>query len=202
MWNRMLALCDAVEDASLRIEGFLFRCTGNRAVCLGGFGEYRVKPWLASVREMTTVFATPDELLVSVGTDLGSSEWVTIEQARIDGFADATGDHQWIHIDPAAAAAGPFGATIAHGYLPLALTNQFLPEIVRVDGVSMGINYGVNRVRFPQPVTVGSRVRGHATLTSAEEIGGGVQAVITITVEIEGGAKPACVVESVSRFLR
>ena len=151
---------------------------------------------------MTTVFATPDELLAAVGTDLGSSDWVAIEQDRIDGFADATDDHQWIHVDPEAAAAGPFGSTIAHGYLTLALTNRFLPQIVRVDGVSMGINYGVNKVRFPQPVPVGSQVRGHATLTHAEEIDGGVQAVITITVEIEGGTKPACIVESVSRFLR
>ncbi len=151
---------------------------------------------------MTTVFATPDELLAAVGTDLGSSDWVAIKQDRIDGFADATDDHQWIHVDPEAAAAGPFGSTIAHGYLTLALTNRFLPQIVRVDGVSMGINYGVNKVRFPQPVPVGSRVRGHATLTHAEEIDGGVQAVITITVEIEGGTKPACIVESVSRFLR
>jgi acyl dehydratase len=151
---------------------------------------------------MTTVFDTPDALLASIGSELGTSEWVSIDQDRIDGFADATGDHQWIHVDPEAAAAGPFGATIAHGYLTLALTNQFLPEIVRVDNVSMGINYGVNKVRFPQPVVVGSRVRGHAVLTAAEEINGGVQAVITITVEIEGAPKPACIVESVSRFLR
>ena len=151
---------------------------------------------------MTTVFAHPDELLDSVGADLGVSQWVTIGQDRIDGFADATGDHQWIHVDPAAAAAGPFGATIAHGYLTLAWTNQFLPEIVRVEGVSMGINYGTNKVRFPQPVVVGSRVRGRASLTAADEIDGGVQAVITITVEIDGADKPACIVESVSRFLR
>lgn len=151
---------------------------------------------------MTTVFDSPDALLAAIGDDLGSSEWIRVEQDRIDGFADATGDHQWIHVDPEAAAAGPFGTTIAHGYLTLALTNQFLPEIVRVDNVSMGINYGVNKVRFPQPVAVGSRVRGHAVLTAAEEINGGVQAVITITVEIDGGDKPACIVESVSRFLR
>ena len=151
---------------------------------------------------MTTVFESPDALLSAVGDELGSSEWVTIEQDRIDGFADATGDHQWIHVDPEQAAAGPFGATIAHGYLTLALTNLFLPEIVRVDNVSMGINYGVNKVRFPQPVVVGSRVRGHAVLTAADEINGGVQAVITITVEIDGMDKPACIVESVSRFLR
>jgi len=151
---------------------------------------------------MTTVFSSPDELLDAVGRELGSSEWLTIEQDRIDLFADATGDHQWIHVDPAAAADGPFGATIAHGYLTLALTNQFLPEIMRVDGASMGVNYGTNKVRFPQPVTVGSRVRASATVTEAEEIKGGVQVVVTIAVEIEGQAKPACVVESVSRFLR
>ena len=151
---------------------------------------------------MATVFSSPDELLGAVGADLGTSEWIEIDQERIDLFAEATGDHQWIHVDPEAAAAGPFGATIAHGYLTLALTNQFLPEIVRVEGVSMGINYGTNKVRFPQPVTVGSKVRGSAVLTEATEIPGGVQAVITITVEIDGQAKPACVVESVSRFLR
>jgi acyl dehydratase len=151
---------------------------------------------------MTTVFASPDELLDAVGRDLGVSEWITIEQDRIDQFAEATGDHQWIHVDPVAAAEGPFGATIAHGYLTLALTNQFLPEIMRVDGASMGVNYGANKVRFPQPVTVGSRVRATATLTGADEIAGGVQVVVTITVEIDGQPKPACVVESVSRFLR
>ena len=153
---------------------------------------------------MATVFASPDELLDAVGQHLGHSDWVTVDQARIDMFADATGDHQWIHVDPGAAAAGPFGTTIAHGYLTLALTNLLLPEIVRVEGISMGINYGVNRVRFPQPVPVGSRLRASATLTSAEELPGssGVQTVITVTVEIEGQPKPACVVESVSRFLR
>lgn len=153
---------------------------------------------------MTTVFASPDDLLGAVGEHLGHSDWVTVDQPRIDVFAEATGDHQWIHVDPEAAAAGPFGATIAHGYLTLALTSQMLPEIVRVENISMGINYGVNRVRFPQPVVVGSRLRGSATLTAADALpgGAGVQTVITITVEIEGQAKPACVVESVSRFLR
>ena len=153
---------------------------------------------------MATVFASPDDLLAAVGQHLGHSEWTAVDQARIDMFADATGDHQWIHVDPEAAAAGPFGATIAHGYLTLALTNMWLPQIVRVDGISMGINYGVNRVRFPQPVPVGSQLRASATLTSADELpgGAGVQTVITVTVEIAGEAKPACVVESVSRFLR
>ena len=153
---------------------------------------------------MATVFASPDDLLGAVGKHLGHSDWVTVDQPRIDIFAEATGDHQWIHVDPEAAAAGPFGATIAHGYLTLALTNQMLPEIVRVENISMGINYGVNRVRFPQPVVVGSRLRASATLTAADQLPGGVgvQAVITVTVEIEGQAKPACVVESVGRFLR
>ncbi|MDG2028140.1 MAG: MaoC family dehydratase [Acidimicrobiales bacterium] len=151
---------------------------------------------------MTTVFASPDELLDAVGRDLGHSEWVSIEQERIDQFAEATGDFQWIHVDPEAAADGPFGATIAHGYLTLAITNQFLPEIMRVDGASMGVNYGANKVRFPMPVIVGSRIRAGAVVTEAEEITGGVQVVVTITVEIDGQAKPACVVESVSRFLR
>ncbi|MCY4421690.1 MAG: MaoC family dehydratase, partial [Acidimicrobiaceae bacterium] len=108
---------------------------------------------------MASVFATPDDLLDAVGQHLGHSEWVAVDQGRIDLFAEATGDHQWIHVDPEAAAAGPFGATIAHGYLTLALTNLLLPEIVRVEGISMGVNYGVNRVRFPQPVLVGSRLR-------------------------------------------
>ncbi|MCY3645204.1 MAG: MaoC family dehydratase [Acidimicrobiaceae bacterium] len=153
---------------------------------------------------MATVFAAPDDLLSAVGQHLGHSDWIPVDQARIDLFAEATGDDQWIHVDPEAAAAGPFGATIAHGYLTLALTNMMLPQIVRVEGISMGINYGVNRVRFPQPVLTGSRLRGSATLTSADELpgGAGVQTVITVTVEIEGQAKPACVVESVSRYLR
>lgn len=153
---------------------------------------------------MASVFAGPDDLVGAVGQHLGHSDWISVDQARIDTFAEATGDRQWIHVDPEAAAAGPFGATIAHGYLTLALTNLLMPQIVRVEGISMGINYGVNRVRFPQPVVVGSRLRASATLTSADELpgGAGVQTVITVTVEIEGQAKPACVVEAVSRFLR
>jgi acyl dehydratase len=151
---------------------------------------------------MPTIFDNPDALLADVGRHLGHSDWLEIDQARIDLFADATGDHQWIHVDPEQAAAGPYGATIAHGYLTLSLTNLFLPQIVRVDGISMGINYGVNKVRFPSPVVVGSRVRGAAELVAAEEIPGGVQAIIRITVEIDGADKPACVVESVTRYLR
>lgn len=150
---------------------------------------------------MTTVFAKPDDLLGAVGNDLGVSDWLTIEQDRINLFADATGDHQWIHVDPEKAAEGPFGAPIAHGYLTLSITNYFLPQILSVEQISMGINYGLNKVRFPQPVVVGSRIRASGVLTAVDEIPGGVQAVVTITVEIEGAPKPACIVESVSRFL-
>ncbi len=150
---------------------------------------------------MPTVFSSPDDLLAAVGTDLGRSDWITVDQDRIDRFAEATGDDQWIHVDPQRAAEGPFGTTIAHGYLTLALTNRILPEIIRVEGISMGVNYGVDKARFPQAVLVGSRLRGHAVLADAKSVAGGVQAVLTITVEIEGADKPACVVESVSRFL-
>jgi acyl dehydratase len=151
---------------------------------------------------MPTVFASPDALADAAGTHLGFSEWTLIDQARINLFADATGDHQWIHVDEAQANAGPFGATIAHGYLTLSLTNLFLPQLIRVDNISMGINYGVNKVRFPTPVRVGSRVRGGAELASVEPVDGGVQCVIRITVEIEGSPKPACVVENVTRYMR
>lgn len=150
---------------------------------------------------MTTTFENPQALLVSVGLDLGATPWIELTQERIDQFAAATGDHQWIHVDPARAKDGPFGATVAHGYLTLAITNLFLPQLIEVQDTSMGINYGANKVRFPAPVVEGSRVRGRATVTDVSEITGGVQVIITITVEIEGGEKPACVVESISRFL-
>lgn len=152
---------------------------------------------------MSTVFESPDDLLSAVGADLGATEWVAITQGQVDLFADATGDHQWIHVDPERAAAeSPFGGTIAHGYLTLALTNLFLPQLLEVRGTSMGVNYGANRVRFPAPVPVGSRVRGLARIDGAEEVSGGVQTTVTITVEIEGESRPACVVESLSRWMR
>lgn len=151
---------------------------------------------------MPTEFANPDALLDAVGTHLGFSDWIEIDQARINLFADATGDHQWIHVDEAKAKAGPFGATIAHGYLTLSLTNLFLPQLIHVGNISMGINYGVNKVRFPTPVRVGSRVRGGAELAAVEPVEGGVQCIVRITVEIEDSAKPACVVENVTRYLR
>ncbi len=143
-----------------------------------------------------------DELRDAVGQDLGTSRWIEITQDRVDTFAEATGDHQWIHVDvERATRESPFGGPIAHGYLTLALTNQMLPEVVEVRGVSSGVNYGVNKVRFPTPVPVGGRVRGHVRLESAEEVAGGVQTTMVITVELEGAAKPACIVEALSRWL-
>lgn len=150
---------------------------------------------------MSVVFASPEELLGGVGRDLGATDWVTIAQDQIDQFADATGDHQWIHVDVERAKAGPFGAPIAHGYLTLSLASLFLSQLVEVRGASMGINYGVDRARFPAPVPVGSRVRGRGMVLSAMEVPGGVQAVVRVTVELEGSEKPAAVVDTVSRFL-
>lgn len=149
---------------------------------------------------MTTIFDEPAALLQAVGQYLGYSDWLEIDQRRIDLFADATGDHQWIHVDPVRAAEGPFGRTIAHGYLTLSLANLFLPMIMQVDNTSMGVNYGCEKVRFPAPVPVGSRVRGGGEVVSAEEVKGGVQVVVRITIEIEGSERPACVVDTISRF--
>jgi len=149
---------------------------------------------------MATRFDSPAELLSAVGQHLGFSDWLLIDQQRIDLFADATGDHQWIHVDPERAASGPFGKTIAHGYLTLSLANLFLPEIMEVNNVSMGVNYGCEKVRFPAPVPVGSRVRGGGEVVSAEEVKGGVQVVVRMTIEIEGSERPACVIDTISRF--
>ena len=149
---------------------------------------------------MTTVFEQPAALLQAVGQHLGFSDWLEIDQERINLFAEATGDHQWIHVDPERAAAGPFGKTIAHGYLTLSLANLFLPQIMRVDNTSMGVNYGCEKVRFPAPVPVGSRIRGGGEVISAEELKGGVQVVVRMTIEIEGGDRPACVIDTISRF--
>ena len=150
---------------------------------------------------MATVFSTPAELAASVGKHLGYSAWMEVSQERIQLFADATDDHQWIHVDPARAKQGPFGAPIAHGYLTLSLVNRFLPEIVEVRGISMGVNYGADRIRFPAPVKVGSRIRGGAELIEVENTkDGGVQAKIRVTVEIEGSERPACVVDTISRY--
>lgn len=149
---------------------------------------------------MATVFKSPADLKTAVGTHLGYSDWVQITQDRINTFADATGDHQWIHVDPERAKTGPFGACIAHGYLTLALVNLFLPQIVDVQGIRMGVNYGCDKVRFPSPVKVGARVRGGGELVAVEEVKGGVQSTVRVTVEIEGTDKPACVVDTISRY--
>src|SRR5689334_19536016 len=148
-----------------------------------------------------TTFNGIDEVKAAAGRHLGYSDWLEITQDRIDQFAEATGDDQWIHVDPERAKDGPFGATIAHGYLTLALSNYFLPQILAVEGVSMGVNYGVNKVRFPSPVPVGSKVRAGAELAAVEDVKGGIQTTTIITVEIEGQDKPACVIESLSRYL-
>jgi acyl dehydratase len=148
-----------------------------------------------------TVFENIGELAGAVGSHLGFSEWLEITQDRVDLFADATGDHQWIHVDPERAAAGPFGAPIAHGYLTLSLSNLFLPQIVEVRGISAGVNYGADKIRYPSPVRVGAKVRGGAELVRVDDVPGGVQTTMRITIEIEGEPKPACVIESVSRYL-
>lgn len=149
---------------------------------------------------MTTVFDTPGALLSAVGQHLGYSDWLEIDQQRIDLFADATGDHQWIHVDPQRAAQGPFGKTIAHGYLTLSLANLFLPRIMQVNNVSMGVNYGCEKVRFPAAVPVGSAVRGGGEIVSAQEVKGGVQVVVRMTIEIQDNDRPACVIDTISRF--
>jgi len=146
-------------------------------------------------------FDNLDEFAAAVGEHLGYSEWHTITQERVNQFADATDDHQWIHVDEPRATAGPFGGTIAHGFLTLSLLSAFGPKIYRVNGIRMGINYGLNKVRFPQPVKVGSKLRAGAELVEITDIPGGKQAVSKWTVEIDGEAKPACVAEWVTRFL-
>jgi acyl dehydratase len=149
-----------------------------------------------------TVFASLDELRGAVGADLGVSDWIEVTQADVDLFAEATGDHQWIHVDAdRARRESPFGGPVAHGYLTLALSNRVLPTLIEVRGTSLGVNYGTGKVRFPAPVPVGSRLRGRAELVSCDDVPGGVQTTIRITMEVEGGAKPACVVESLSRWL-
>ncbi|HPG28859.1 MAG: MaoC family dehydratase [Spirochaetaceae bacterium] len=147
------------------------------------------------------VFETPFELESHVGLDLGATDWLEIDQQRINTFADATGDHQWIHVDVEKASQGPFGAPIAHGYLTASLANLFLPQLMEVRGTSMGVNYGCDKIRFPAPVPVGSRIRGQGTITSVERTkDGGIQVKVTITIEIEGGSRPACIIETISRF--
>ncbi|MFF8191267.1 MaoC family dehydratase [Streptomyces bobili] len=141
-----------------------------------------------------------DELKKLAGSDLGTSEWIEVTQERIDTFADATGDHQWIHVDPERAKDGPFGAPIAHGYLTLSLFIPLFTELLDVQGVTTKVNYGLNKVRFPSPVKVGSRIRLTARLAEVEEVPGGAQITVDGAIEIDGGAKPAAVLQSLSRF--
>jgi acyl dehydratase len=149
---------------------------------------------------MTTVAF--DDLPGLVGTALGSSEWLEVTQKRVDLFADATDDHQWIHVDPERARSGPFGGPIAHGYLTLGLVIPLWTSLFDVSGVSTKVNYGLNKVRFPAPVPVGARIRLTGTLVSVEPVGGGVQITADVVVQVEGGSKPACVAQPVFRFYR
>ena len=149
---------------------------------------------------MTRIFSHPRQLTEGVGEPLGPTDWVSIEQARVDGFADATDDHQWIHVDPARAAQGPFGTCIAHGYLILSLVNRFMPQLIDVQGVSMGVNYGCNKIRFPNSVKVGQRIRGHGEILSVDVRPDAVQSVMRVTVEVEDEERPACVAEAISRY--
>lgn len=145
-------------------------------------------------------YETPQDLIGQEGVKVGPTDWMVITQTRINGFADATDDHQWIHVDTEKAASGPFGATIAHGYLTLSLANKFLPELLTVNNVSMGVNYGVGKARFPNAVKVGARIRAHGEFIHVEEVKGGIQSTFQVTIEIEGEERPACVVETISRY--
>ncbi|MDI1463818.1 MaoC family dehydratase [Catellatospora sp. KI3] len=145
------------------------------------------------------VFHSPQELAAAVGQVIGPGPWHQIEQGRVDAFADATGDDQWIHTDPERAATGPFGGTVAHGYLTLSLLPLLVRDLYRFDGASMGVNYGLNRVRFAAPVRVGAKVRLTVQIVSVEPVPGGVQLVAQATVRTDDSDKPACVAETVSR---
>lgn len=147
------------------------------------------------------IFETPTALLDAVGERFVPTEWLLVEQARVDLFAEATGDHQWIHVDADRAKDGPFGGTIAHGYLTMSLVNHFLPDLIEVRGATMGVNIGADGLRFLNPVKVGSRIRATGELASAETVREtAVQSVVRVTIEIEGEAKPACVVDTISRY--
>jgi len=154
----------------------------------------------ASVPAMTTIVEGTAGVRALAGQQLGYSDWHEVTQDQVDRFADATGDHQWIHVDVERAKAGPFGGTIAHGYLTLSLAPVLLNQIWQVQGVGMGINYGCNRVRFPSPVPVGSKVRLGATLAEVEDVAGGLQAVLDLVFEVDGKEKPSCVAQVVFRY--
>ncbi|MFZ2174884.1 MAG: MaoC family dehydratase [Rhodococcus sp. (in: high G+C Gram-positive bacteria)] len=147
------------------------------------------------------VFNGIEEVIAAEGADLGTTHWVEIDQARVDQFADATGDHQWIHVDPDRAKEGPFGGTIAHGFLTLSMLPVLQQQLYRVDGITMAVNYGLNKVRFPAPVPVGSKVRASLKIAKVTPLEGAIQVEFTTTIEVEGSAKPACIVESIARYV-
>lgn len=147
------------------------------------------------------VFTNAEDVRAAEGERLGTSDWLTITQEQVDQFADSTHDHQWIHVDAERAAQGPFGTTIAHGFLTLSLVSALNAQTYRFEGLRMGINYGTNKVRFPNPVPVGSRVRAHTELTGVAETGDGLQLTVSTTIEIEGAEKPACVAEILTRVM-
>jgi acyl dehydratase len=149
---------------------------------------------------MSTITLDLDELKAKVGSHLGYSSWHTITQEQVNLFADATNDHQWIHVDPERAKTGPFGTTVAHGYFTLSLGPSLLAEVLAVDGPRFAVNYGLNRVRFPAPVPVGSKLRCGASLESVEDVEGGCQVTLKLTFEVDGAAKPSCVAEIVFRY--
>lgn len=154
---------------------------------------------------MALLFNKPSALIGKQGTVLGPTDWLAIQQDRVDGFAEVTGDHQWIHIDVEKAKDGPFGGTIAHGYLTMSLVNHFLPELIEVRGFAHAVNVGVDRLRFLNPVKVGSRIRGSGEIVAVEEVKGAIQSVVRVTIEIEGpdgrpADKPALVVDTISRY--
>jgi acyl dehydratase len=148
-----------------------------------------------------TVLENLEELRDAVGRHLGFTDWIEITQERVNLFADATDDHQWIHVDPERSAKGPFGTTIAHGFLTLSLVSLLVPQLIKVRNISMAINYGTNKVRFPAPVPVGSRIRAGAEILSVDDVPGGVQVATLVAIEREGGEKPCCVVELLTRYL-
>lgn len=149
---------------------------------------------------MTRVYDSPRALIGQEGTRLGPTDWLTVDQDRVDGFAEVTGDHQWIHVDVERAKAGPFGGTIAHGYLTMSLANFFLPDLIEVRGFTHAVNVGADRLRFLTPVPVGSAIRAMGEIVTVEEVKGAVQSVVRVTIEIEGSDKPACVLDTISRY--
>ncbi|MCK6387729.1 MAG: MaoC family dehydratase [Zoogloea sp.] len=149
---------------------------------------------------MSKRFSSAAELLAAAGTDLGTTDWLEITQERVNLFADATGDHQWIHVDPERAKDGPFGGCVAHGYLTLSLVNLFLPQLIHIDNMKMGVNVGTDRVRFPAPVKVGARIRGRGEVLKVEALGEAVQSTVRVSIEIEGSERPGCVIDTISRY--